>query len=884
MSWFSWLFTLRLLLVGRQLGLRVGLQTVQTETCSRWGTPSNQGLFQDGDVVLGGLFTLHYQIPAIENDFSQLPHYKPCARLERASLQYLYAMVFAVEEINHSSMLLPGLKLGYSIFDSCGRPPWALQGALSLVGGDRPSCTSTDPPDYSAGYGEEIGKRRGDHPVPLIIGGASSVTAQILSRMLGPLSISYLASCPCLSDRHQFPNFFRTIPSDIYQARAIAQLAIRFNWTWIGAVVANNNYGHMAVKVFQEETQGAGVCLAFVKTLQRERIVSDARQAALAIQASTAKVILVFSWYTDVRELFLQLEKINVTDRQFLASEAWSTSGDLLQHPVTSKVAKGVLGVAIRSSAVTGFENYIRNLDPIDRPDDTFLREFWETEFGCSPGPLNISTSPPAIRSLQKALLSPCSGTESLEGVHNHFTDTSQLRVTYNVYLAVYAAAHALHSLLSCPNRGNSPRNNSSTCSSPNNIKPIELLGHLNNVNFTTPQGEMFHFQGADIPAKYDLVNWQNSPEGSLKLVLIGRVDGFDLHLNESAIQWSTGSNQVPASVCSESCPPGTRKANRKGEPLCCFDCIPCAEGEISNQTDSLHCERCPSEFWSNAEQNACIPRQLDFLSFNETLGITLTTAAVSGVAVTTAVFMVFVCYRQTPMVRANNSELSFLLLLSLKLCFLCSLVFIGRPSVWACRFQQAAFGISFVLCVSCLQVKTIVVLAAFRSARPGAEALIKWFGPGQQRGSVCLLTGIQIIICATWLSLSPPVPRRDLGFQGSKVTLECAMASVVGFSLVLGYIGLLAFTCLLLAFLARKLPDNFNEAKLITFSMLIFCAVWVAFVPAYVSSPGKYTVAVEIFAILASSYGLLLCIFAPKCFIILLRPEKNTKKHLMAR
>ncbi|XP_023287292.1 extracellular calcium-sensing receptor-like [Seriola lalandi dorsalis] len=759
--------------------------------------------------------------------------------LDHAPLQYVYAMVFAVEEINHSTMLLPGVKLGYHIFDSCGQVPWALPAALSLVGGGSTSC---------------------DQAVPLIIGGASSVTAQILSSTLGQLSvplISYLASCPCLSDRLRYPNFFRTIPSDIYQARAVAHLAINFNWTWIGAVVANNDYGLMAIKIFQEETQGAGVCLAFVETLRRENIMSDARRAALTIQASTARVILIFTWYTDVRELFLQLTKINVTDRQFLASEAWSTSGDLLQNPSTSKVANGVLGVAIRSSSIPGFENYLKNLHPIHHPGDEFLREIWEAEFG---------------------------GTESLERVQNLFTDTSQLRVTYNVYLAVYAAAHALHNLLSCPDSNSPSGNNSSTCSSPNNIKPTELLQYLNNVNFTTPQGEMFYFQGADIPAKYDLVNWQSTPEGALKLVLIGRVDGFDLHLNESAIQWSTGSSQVPISVCSESCPPGTRMASRKGEPVCCFDCIPCAEGEISNKTDSPHCERCPLEFWSNAKRTACIPRQLDFLSFNETLGITLTTFAVSGATVTTAVFVVFLYYRQTPMVRANNSELSFLLLLSLKLCFLCSLVFIGRPSVWACRFQQAAFGISFVLCVSCLQVKTIVVLAAFRSARPGAEALIRWFGPGQQRGSVCFLTCIQVIICAIWLSLSPPVPRRDLGFQGLKVTLECAMTSVVGFSLVLGYIGLLACTCLILAFLARKLPDNFNEAKLITFSMLIFCAVWVAFVPAYVSSPGKYTVAVEIFAILASSYGLLFCIFAPKCFIILLRPEKNTKKHLMAR
>ncbi|XP_045929978.1 extracellular calcium-sensing receptor-like isoform X1 [Micropterus dolomieu] len=818
-------------------------------------------------------------------------------------------MVFAVEEINHSKTLLPGVKLGYHISDSCGPPLWALRAALSLVGGDSTSCNSAEPPDYST---EGIKERTGDRLVPLIIGGASTVEGQILSRILGPLSvplISYLASCPCLNDRLQYPNFFRTIPSDIYQARAIAQLAIRFNWTWIGAVIANNDYGHVAIKVFQEETQGARVCLAFVETLDRENIVSDARRAALTIQASAARVILMFTWYTDVKELFMQLAKINVTDRQFLASEAWSTSGDLLQNVVTSKVASGVVGVAIRSSAMPGFENYLRNLNPIHHPDDEFLKEFWQAKFGCAPEatnlfsyspssfksvtltqmygkghPLNISASSPAKGSLQKASLPPCSGTESLEGVEHPFTDTSQLRVTYNVYLAVYAAAHALHRLLSCPDGDSSPRNNSSTCSYLKHFAPIELLQHLNNVNFTTPQGEMFYFQGADIPAKYDLVNWQKTLEGSQKLVLIGRVDGLDLHLNESAIQWSTGSNQVPISVCSKSCPPGTREANRKGEPLCCFDCIPCAAGEISNKTGSLHCERCPLEFWSNVERTACIPRQLDFLSFNEILGITLTTAAVFGTIVTTAVFMVFLCYRQTPMVRANNSELSFLLLLSLKLCFLCSLVFIGRPSVWSCRLQQAAFGISFVLCVSCLQVKTIVVLAAFRSARPGAEALIRWFGPGQQRGSVCLLTCIQIIICAIWLSLSPPVPQRDLGFQGSKVTLECAMASVVGFSLVLGYIGLLACTCLLLAFLARKLPDNFNEAKLITFSMLIFCAVWVAFVPAYVSSSGKYTVAVEIFAILASSYGLLFCIFAPKCFIILLRPEKNNKKHIMAR
>ncbi|KAM9481481.1 extracellular calcium-sensing receptor-like [Clarias gariepinus] len=747
-------------------------------------------LLLDGDVVVGALINFYVLPPTFDLSFTKHPYLPPCSEFQESPVQWAQAVVFAVEEINRNSFLLPGIRLGYRIVDTCTRYPYSLRAGMSMISGGNGTCETT-------------------RPAKILIGDSGSTQSIIMSRVLTPLHvplISYLSTCVCLSNRREYPNFFRTIPSDMYQARTMAQMAKRFGWTWVGAVVADSDYGLQAVQAFRDEIKGTGICLAFVSTLLREKLAKDVDHAVKMVQSSTARVIMVFAWYMDVEVFLTELVRRNVTDRQFLASEIWSTSSLLLSNPVLNTIAQGTLGVAIRSAPIPGFEKHLQELHPSRYPQDTILRVLWERTFGCSPVLNNMVVS--------QSGLPPCSGKESLKDVQNSFTDVSNLRATYNVYLAVYAAAYALHSLLQC--------------TAPDSSDPTMAPGCL------SP----------------DIITAQ----------------------------------QVPVSVCTVECPPGTRKAVRQGVPVCCFDCLPCAEGEFSNNTGSLECYHCPPEFWSNSHRTACIPREVEYLSFNETMGITLTTVAVCGATTSAAVGLVFVYYRQTPIVKANNSELSFLLLVSLKLCFLCSLVFVGQPSLWSCRLQQAAFGISFVLCISCILVKTIVVLVAFRSARPGSAALIKWFGPGQQRGSVLFFTCIQVIICAVWLSLSPPFPHRNLRIQGSKIILECMVGSVTGFSLVLGYIGLLAAVCFLLAFFARKLPDNFNEAKFITFSMLIFCAVWITFVPAYVSSPGKYSVAVEIFAILASSFGLLICIFAPKCYIILLKPENNSKKFLMGK
>ncbi|XP_063797634.1 extracellular calcium-sensing receptor-like [Pseudophryne corroboree] len=780
-------------------------------------------------------------------------------------------MLFAIEEINSNPLLMPNVTLGYEVYDSCYSDAAAVDSVISYLSGKQSRV-----PNYGC---------RSTHPkLSVVVGDSPSSGSVAVARILGLTlfpQISYASALPTLADKTQFPSFVRTVGTVDSQPIAVVQMIKHFNWSWVGIVSSNNDYGDQGSQKLKLEMAKNGLCVAFAKTLSVPPSKDSLDGIINAMHKTKTNVIVLYAYATELIALLQEVTDNQIVGKIWIAVGSWLPSAVFTQKTLWSTL-NGTIGLAKYSSNIPGFRDFLYSIYPSKYPNDIFMKEFWEHVFPCK-WPKSVVGN----ASLYGINATFCTGKEELIRLGSSVYDTSNFRLAVSVYNSVYAVAHAIHNMMSCqPGKG--PFFNGS-CTDIENYQPWQLFRYVKRVKFLNSGGEIVAFdEKGELKGLYDVLNWQVSEDLRGELVKVGTFDdwgpnGEKLVLSDKVISWGAKYTQVPTSVCCESCPPGFRKAPREGEPFCCYDCIPCSDGEISNQTDTTDCMRCPEEQWSNENRVRCIPKVIEFLSYEEPLGIAL--SSISGVCslVTLSVLCIFIRFRDTPLVKANNRHLSYLLLVALLFCFLCSFLFIGRPSTITCLVRQAIFGTIFSLCVSCIFAKTITVVIAFNATKPNSS-LRKWVGSSIPNSMILTGSGIQSVICISWVIMYPSFPEVNMKDSKGVITVECKEGSIIFFYIMLGFLGSLAILTLIIAFLARNLPDGFNETKFITFSMLVFTSVWISFIPAYVSTKGKYMVAVEIFAILSSSLGLICCIFAPKCHIIILRPHMNTRDYLISK
>ncbi|XP_062993119.1 vomeronasal type-2 receptor 26-like [Elgaria multicarinata webbii] len=835
--------------------------------------------YQPGDLIIGGITSQLFSFAeGVEFKVHPTPKYdvEPVVMLKK--YQHVLSLVFAVKEINEKHQILPNATLGVHVYDSHFDAQITYQNTLNLLFNQKRTV-----PNYNC-YLQKT-------PVA-VIGGLDSETSLHIATILGLYKIPQVTYClyaPAVSDVTQRSSLYRIVPNEAHQYNGIVKLLLHFQWKWVGIMSMGDDKGEKFLQILEHRFSQNGICTAFIGRMPIQSNMLDVinfydrfMNMTITLSKTTFNVCVISADAHMMLDLQVVLNLIESDvmmpiNKVWVMTAHWDFSLEPFFGNLDMQVFHGTLSFATHSSDVYGFQNFLHIQNP-RATGDGFIRVFWEQAFSC--------LFPDSAMDKEKKR--SCTGEEKLESLHGPAFEMSMTSQSYSIYNAVYAVAHALHALHSSNNKHRVVvgRDHLESFKS----QHFQLYPFLRSISFNNSAGDKVSLdEKGEFLAGFDIINWVTFPNKSFVKVKVGKMDpqqpaGGEFYINERLITWrSLFSQGVPLSLCNDYCHPGYSKQRKEGEPFCCYDCVPCPGGKISHRRDTDDCFKCPEDQYPNQERSRCLPKEFNFLSYIEPLGITLAVLALALSVTTALVLGIFIKHRNTPIVKANNRNLTYSLLISLLLCFLCSLLFIGQPQLVTCHLRQTAFGIIFSVAVSSVLAKTIMVVLVFMATKPGSK-MRKWVGKNFANNVVLCCSFIQASICMVWLCCDPPFPNLDMNSLSEEIIVECNEGSANMFYYTLGYMGFLALVSFIVAFFARKLPDSFNEAKFITFSMLVFCSVWVSFVPTYLSTKGKYMVAVEIFSILASGAGILGFIFSPKCYIIVLRPELNNKGQLRRR
>ncbi|XP_060110824.1 vomeronasal type-2 receptor 26-like [Heteronotia binoei] len=727
-----------------------------------------------------------------------------------------------------------------------------------------------------------------------VLGGPSSNMCIYLAEILGIFKIPQLlyGSAPVMPSQNEVAFLYKMFPSWATQYMGIVKLLLHFRWIWVGVIYVDDEYGQRFVQEVLPIFSKDGVCFDFIAKFPTMtftnaflKMVEENDNLTAVVMGSTAQAVVVHGEIQTmiIFQILLRTPEFNEM-RMRMKAKVWILTAQVdftsidIQRSWDINFIHGALSFAVNSKEVLGFVQFLRERDPASEKEDGFIGDFWKRAFDCS---LPSTTEAATDEEI-------CTGEEKLESLPGSVFEMSMSGHSYSIYTAVYVVAHALQAMSSSMLKHRTLADGG--IKKFLNQQPSQFHEFLKRVSFNNTAGDLVAFdQNMEIAAGLDIINWVTFPNKSFFRAKVGRMDPklpedkvFTIH--DDGIIWPRMFNQVqPLSLCNDRCHSGQSKKKKEGKPFCCYDCHSCPEGKISNLEDTNDCFQCPEDQYPNTNQDLCLQKRIRFLSYEDPLGIALASFALSFSFMAALVLGIFIKNQDTPIVKANNRNLSYILLISLLLSFLCALLFIGRPEKLSCLLQQTTFAIIFSVAVSCVLAKTVIVVLAFMATKPGSR-MRNWVGKRLANSIVLSCSLIQTTICTVWLITSPPFPELDMHSMTEEIVLKCNEGSVSMFYCVLGYMSFLATVSFMVAFLGRKLPDSFNEAKFITFSMLVFCSVWLLFVPTYLSTKGKYMVAVEVFSILASSAGLLGCIFFPKCYIIVLRPQLNGAVQIIRR
>ena len=799
-------------------------------------------------VNLGGLFPLSWN----QNG--------ECGVLSTTAVEQVEAMVFAIKRINEDPFLLPGVNLTFDIRDTCAIPSRALQLALDYI--------------HSSGIGnQEFVSVSG------VLGSAFTDSSILVANILGLFEIpqiSYEATGAILSDKTRYNYFFRTIPSDILQVRAIASLIHRFNWTYIFVFYSEDTYGEDGVMSLIEELQvnsrTVTVCLAVQMGLP-VAAPKDDPAFDLAVEqmnmewVRNASVAVLFGHNDQANGLFSAVRRKLEADPDsplrgitWIGSDSWGTNFD----PNFYRLARGMFAIRPMSAAVSEFIDYFVGLRPNTTSNPWFDR-YWESVFNCSLG-LNSGDNPCRLEE-QKL-----ERNQTLNSQHP------------NIIRGVYAIAKALNTMISfyCPDNilcdGVIISRISSEVVNGELLRKYLLNTSLSDIHHFDDDEQLFDKNG-DVTSSYAIFNLQTDSSSTFKFRPVGSWDHVNLlNISVSDIEWRSG-RELPQSVCSLPCGPGQEPVSVPNQEQCCWTCRSCL-GDFSVSSGD-RCYECEDTFIPNSDKSNCTAVPISYFTWSSPLGIVTAVLASLGIVVCVGTGTMFVVFISNSVIKASSRELSAILLCGILLCYIIPLIYLVKPSPTSCAIQRLVSGLCFAIVYSALLVKTNRIHQIFNRSKNGSVSP-RFVNPASQVIFTLLLSLIQLIITSIWLAAEPPKVNTVLVHR-RLLELVCDHNPHATLVVTVVYNLILLIASAFFAFRTRRVPELFNEAKFISVTVFSLCVIWLAFVPTfYISTTVEGGLEFQIFSLLLtimlSASTTLCCLLLPKLFLVIKLKIKGTK------
>ncbi|XP_009969377.2 taste receptor type 1 member 3 [Tyto alba] len=790
-----------------------------------------------GDYIIGGLFP--FGMDTINLTARSEPTLIMCERLYVDGLIWALGMKFAIDQINNSTSLLPGVKLGYDMYDTCFEPVVALQTSLLFLTRNGTTgigvlCNYTD-------YQPRVTAVIGPHKSDLCL-----VTAKLFSFFLIP-QISYKASSEKLSNTELYPSFYRTVPSDKNLVEAVALLLNKFGWNWIATIGSDDEYGRGAQELFLSTAGSHSICIAFEGLIPTDLADPKAKKqledTIKLINKTEVNIIVLFAFSQPVQALLEYSIRMGLSKKVWIGTETWMLSDIAASIPNIQSIGT-VLGFITKAGTVPGFQKYVADLFTSVQ-QDKFCQESREFNHLMNSDILDIH----------------CQQCDRISLRDVSFTLSRSL--VQPVYVAVYSVAHALHRALGCTHQA-CPK-------AP--IRSWQLLHFMNTLPFKV-NGQRFRFDqshGTNTGYKLLLWSWKN---GTLTYLPVGDYEK-SLYINKSQIRFHTADQKEPTSECFRHCKPGQFR-QIKGFHLCCYDCTDCPENTFWSTKDSSTCTPCLEHQWSPARSTQCYTRSERYVFWNELPTIALLMLMAITISLTCVTAVLFLKNLETPLVQASGGKLNLFALFTLMLLSLSCCLYIGKPSNHLCMIQQIAYALCLSGCFSTFLIKSLEI--ALVTEFPGcAPTFLSWLTQGRAwlLVALCLLT--EGLLCFCYLRLGPDYLVSDYQSLPTEVLLVCNTESWFAFALMHGYNGCLAFVCLLCTFMVQTSGKKYNIARGITFTILIYFIIWIFFIAIFATLKTVLRPVTQIGAVLTTSLGILGIYYIPKCYIILFKPDLNT-------